>query len=290
MRNGAVIVNAYWRGGDECASMISGCLARRGIRAPLVRAREITLDPAKGLLGTHPLDFAVYYDKDEYLARQLEAQGVRLFNRAESVRLADDKMLTHLALAGRVRQPKTIASPLFFSGEDDPAIAERIERELGYPMIVKKCYGAFGRQVYLVRNGEELRRMRSYLLEEPHLYQQFIDCGASDIRVITIGGKAICAMKRKATVPGEFRANAELGGIGERIELTPKLRRIAEKASRALGLEYAGVDLLWDDEGYLVTEVNSNAHFRLIRTVTGVPVDELYADYILSVLEKGERK
>ena len=288
MPNGAVIVNAYWRGGDECAAMISGSLAKLGVKAPLLPAREISLDLSKGLLGTAPLDFAVYYDKDEYLARQLEAHGVRLFNRAESVRVADDKMLTHLALEGVVRQPKTIASPLFFSGADDPAIAERIEQELGYPMVVKKCYGAFGKQVYLIKNREELRELRGKLISEPHLYQQFIDCGASDLRVITIGGKAICAMKRRATVPGEFRANAELGGVGECVSLTPQLAEIAEKASRAIGLEYAGVDLLWDDEGYLVTEVNSNAHFRLIRSVTGVPVDELYAEYILSALEKGE--
>ena len=284
---GAVVVNAFWRGGDECAEKISACLARLGVSAPLLRAPAVSLDPAKGLLGTFSLDFAVFYDKDDYLARRLEKQGVRLFNRAESVRLADDKMLTHLALDGVVRQPRTIASPLFFAGEDDPNFLLRVEEELGFPVVVKKCYGAFGRQVYLAKTPEELRALRAELLREPHLYQEFVDCGASDIRVITIGGRAVCAMKRHATRAEEFRANAELGGRGESLALTPELKEIAEKASRALGLEYAGVDLLWDENGYLVTEVNSNAHFRLIRAITGVPVDELYADYILSELKKG---
>ena len=288
MYKGAVIVNAYWRGGDECAEWISACLARRGVSAPLVRAREVDLDLSKGFLGTFPLDFAVYYDKDDYLARHLEAHGVRLFNTAQSIRLADDKMLTHLALEKVVRQPRTIASPLFFAGEDDGTFCERVARELGFPIVVKKCFGAFGRQVYLAKNAEELKRLRAELIREPHLYQQFIDCGGSDIRVITIGGKAVCAMKRRATAPEEFRANAELGGVGEALALTKELTEIAEKASAALGLEYAGVDLMWDEAGNLVTEVNSNAHFRLIRSVTGVPVDELYADYIISALEKGE--
>ena len=97
-------------------------------------------------------------------------------------------------------------------------------------------------------------------------------------------------MKRTATAEGEFRANAELGGRGERAEITPEIREIAEKASCALGLEYAGVDLLFDGEGYLVTEVNSNAHFRLIEETTGIPIASLYAEYIASEIGKGEKK
>lgn len=291
MRRGAIIVNAYWRGGDECAEMISDCLARRGVRAPLVRAYEVDLDyDNKGLFNPYPFEFAVFYDKDDYLARHLESRGVRLFNTAESIRLADDKMLTHLALEPHVRQPHTISSPLCFAGEDDPSFLKHVVDRLGFPVVVKKCYGAFGRQVFLAKNMEELKRLRAEFLKEPHLYQRYVDCGAMDIRVITIGGKAVCAMRRRATTPGEFRANAELGGVGEPLKLTPALVDIAEKASRALGLEYAGVDLLWDEDGYLVTEVNSNAHFKLIRSVTGVPVDELYADYIVSELEKGDNR
>ena len=284
---GAVLVNGFWRGGDECAERISACLARRGVDAPLLRTTDLDLAVGKGLVGTIPFDFAVYLDKDDHLAQLLEMRGVRLFNSAESIRLADDKMLTHVRLLGGVRQPETISSPLFFAGEDDPAFLDRVEHTLGYPVVVKKCYGAFGRQVYLAKDRAELARLRAQLLREPHLYQRFVDCGASDIRVIVIGGRAVCAMKRHATAPGEFRANAELGGVGEALPLTSELTSVAETAALSLGLEYAGVDLLWDEVGYLVTEVNSNAHFKLIRAVTGVPVDELYADYILSELKKG---
>ena len=287
-RKVGVIVNAYWRGGDECAQMISDCLARRGVHSGLYRACEVDIDPDRGRLNPYPFAFAVFYDKDDHLARRLESLGVRLFNSAESIRLADDKLLTHLTLESHyIRQPHTISSPLFFAGEDDPDFLPYVVEKLGFPVVVKKCYGAFGRQVFLARNMEELKQLRAKLLSEPHLYQKYINCCSMDIRVITIGGKAVCAMRRRAVTPGEFRANAELGGVGEPMELHPSLVKIAEKAAQVLGLEYAGVDLMWDDEGYLVTEVNSNAHFRLIREVTGVPVDELYADYIVSELDKG---
>ena len=289
MRKGAVLVNSFWRGGDSGAAKIAEELCARDIPTQVIKSSEVRLSVGKGLQGEIPFDFAVFLDKDDHFARMLEGRGIRLFNKAESVRLADDKLLTHIALAPYLRQPETIPSPLLFAGEDDPAFLDRVESELGYPVVVKQCVGAFGRQVFLARDREELAALRARLLREPHLYQKFVDTGASDIRVITIGGRAVAAMKRTATTSGEFRANAELGGRGERIEITTDLKEIAETASRALGLEYAGVDLLWDEQGYLVTEVNSNAHFKLIEEVTGTHVAALYADYILSELKKGER-
>lgn len=289
MPKGAVIVNSFWRGGDEGAGKIAKALSALGAEVEVRRTCDFDLRIGEGIQGDLSLDFAVYLDKDDHFARLLEGRGVRLFNSAESIRLADDKMLTHIALAPFVRQPETISSPLFFAGEEDPAFLERVET-LGYPIVVKKCFGAFGKDVYLAKNGEELRALRDKLIRDPHLYQKFIPCGASDLRVITIGGKTVAAMKRTATAAGEFRANAELGGKGERVEITPEIREIAERASRALGLEYAGVDLLRDEKGYLVTEVNSNAHFKLMEETTGIPIASLYAEYIASEIGKGEEK
>ena len=283
---GAVVVNAYWRGGDDGAKNIARALQKLGAEADLLRASEIDLGVGEGLTGCFPYDFVVFLDKDDHLARLLEKSGVRLFNSAESIRLADDKMLTHIALLP-LPQPETISSPLFFAGEDDPTFLDYVEQKLGYPIVVKKCFGAFGREVYLAKDRSELESFRARFLKEPHLYQKYIECGATDYRVITIGGKAVAAMKRQATEKGEFRANAALGGKGEKVELTEELRALAEKASELLGLEYAGVDLLWDGEKYLITEVNSNAHFALITEVTGVPIAELYAEYILSETKGG---
>ena len=283
---GAVVVNAYWRGGDDGAKNIARALQKLGAEADLLRASEIDIGVGEGLTGCFPYDFVVFLDKDDHLARLLEKSGVRLFNSAESIRLADDKMLTHIALLP-LPQPETISSPLFFAGEDDPTFLDYVEQKLGYPIVVKKCFGAFGREVYLAKDRSELESFRARFLKEPHLYQKYIECGATDYRVITIGGKAVAAMKRQATEKGEFRANAALGGKGEKVELTEELRALAEKASELLGLEYAGVDLLWDGEKYLITEVNSNAHFALITEVTGVPIAELYAKYILSETKGG---
>ena len=254
----------------------------------LLRTDELFLRIDDGIKGEYALDLAVFLDKDQHVARMLEESGVRLFNSAESIRLADDKMLTHIALAAAgIPQPKTISSPLRFTeGEDD--FADKVARALGYPLVVKSCYGAFGRQVWLVRDREELLAKRAELRLEPHVYQEYIECGASDLRVIVIGGKAVCAMRRRASKDGEFRANAELGGTGEAVPITEELSDVAVRSARALGLCYAGVDVLESERGLLVTEVNSNAGFRLIRQTTGVDVAALYADYVASEMRKGE--
>ena len=287
---GAVIVNAYWRGGDACAKEISERLSLVGLTAPLIKTTDLFAYIDGGARSSCPLDFAVFSDKDYAVARLLEESGVRLFNGADAIRLADDKMLTHLSLlqAG-VPMPKTIPSPLFFAGEDDPFFLKNVVGELGFPLVVKNCFGAFGRQVFLAHNEKELFSLREKLLREPHLYQEYIECGASDIRVIVIGGKAVAAMRRKAAKEGEFRANAELGGTGEKLELSAACASLAEKAASAIGLCYAGVDLIEKEGSYLLIEINSNAHFKLIEQVTGVSVAGKYAEYILREMTKTKR-
>jgi len=286
---GAVIVNAFWRGGDVGAERIAAELIRRGLTVSMLRTDELFLRIDDGIRGDYALDFAVFLDKDIHVARMLEEIGVRLFNSAEGIRLADDKMLTHIALAAaEIPQPRTVSSPLCFTeGEDE--FYEKAEKYLGYPIVVKNCYGAFGKQVYLVRNRDELIAKRKELRREPHIYQEYVECGARDLRVIVIGGRAVCAMRRCATAVGEFRANAELGGSGEAVELTEELSSLAEKAAATLGLCYAGVDILESERGYLVTELNSNAGFRLIQETTGVDVAARYAEYIASEVRKGEK-
>jgi len=47
-------------------------------------------------------------------------------------------------------------------------------------------------------------------------------------------------------------------------------------------LDYCGVDVLPDKDGYLLCEVNSNAFFDGIESVTGINVARAYAEYIFN--------
>ena len=155
-----------------------------------------------------------------------------------------------------------------------------------FPLVVKKSYGSFGMGVQLVHGMPELQKIAQEFLYQPHFYQRYIaQSGGRDIRVIVIGGKAIGAMERVAR-KGEFRSNIELGGEGRNIVLSAPYRETAERAAKALGLDYCGVDLLETENGPILCEVNSNAFFEGFENVTGIDVAAAYAKYICDCIKK----
>ena len=226
----------------------------------------------------------VYLDKDKAAAYLLEKAGCRLYNRARAIELCDDKMLTHAALCvSGVNMPVTVPAPLCYYA-DSPITEEFVsctEERLGYPFVVKQNRGSFGAEVELIKNREEFLLAENKLRLTPHFYQQFIAPGGEDVRCIVIGGKFVCAMKRKST--GDFRANIELGGRGERFEADEELVEMCELAAKTLGLDYCGVDVLLsrDDKKYLC-EVNSNALFSEAERVCAVNIAKKFAELIIS--------
>ncbi|MBO4535107.1 MAG: hypothetical protein J5755_04145, partial [Clostridia bacterium] len=96
-------------------------------------------------------DFCVYLDKDKYVASMLESSGLRLFNSCRSILTCDDKMETAIALSDAgIPMPKTLPGLLCYTpdAEVSDATLDLVERELGYPVVVKESYGSFGAQVY----------------------------------------------------------------------------------------------------------------------------------------------
>ena len=292
---GLIIINAYPNGAKflRQAERIKTELCALGCQTDVVKNGEIFAvvdDDAKtGVDLAEKYDFAVYLDKDKYLGKALEKQGLRLFNSANAVEVCDDKTLTYLALENAgVRVAKTIPAPLCYtpSATADPDFLRKVEKELSFPIVVKKSYGSFGAGVRLAKDRDELQKIANEFLREPHCYQRFIARSSGrDIRVIVIGGKAVAAMERVAK-DGEFRSNIELGGEGRKIDLTSEYAQAAENAARALGLDYCGVDLLRSEFGAVVCEVNSNACFEGLEAATGVNVAKKYAEYILSCYKK----
>ncbi len=272
MKQGFIVVNAYTSSEHELNQprRLKEELTALGVRTDIVKNSPKLLERAG--------DFCVYLDKDKYMAYLLERK-FRLFNRAKSIEICDDKMLTYLALSG-FPQPKTVSSLLCYTEGKAPS-GELLDaaESLGYPLVVKECFGSLGKQVYLVNNREELFALSSQLLNKPYLYQEFIkESAGRDLRVIVVGGKAIAAMKR--TSQTDFRSNAELGGKGEAMLVDEGAANLCEAVAERLGLDYCGIDLLYGTKGYLVCEVNSNAFFGTLERVTKINVAAAYARHI----------
>ena len=227
-------------------------------------------------------DFVLFWDKDLRLAAELERQGLRLYNSAASIEACDDKSLTWLICrhAG-IPQPDSIISPKKFHADGlfDPEFLDRAELLFGYPCVVKEAFGSFGQQVYLAKDREELERIIVSIGERPYLIQRYIGSSKGrDLRLQVVGEQVIAAMLRENDA--DFRANLTNGGHATDYtgQLTREQSELAVRAVKVLGLDFAGVDLLFGENGEsLLCEVNSNAHFKNLFDCTGVNT----AEYIL---------
>jgi ribosomal protein S6--L-glutamate ligase/gamma-F420-2:alpha-L-glutamate ligase len=121
---------------------------------------------------------------------------------------------------------------------------------------------------------------------KPHLFQKFIPTGSGrDVRIIVIGGKAVACMERSNQT--DFRSNIAKGGTGRAITPPQEFIEVAERACKELGLDYAGVDLLYGEHGQpILCEVNSNAFFLGMEKATGINVAKLYAEYMIKQMTK----
>lgn len=232
-------------------------------------------------------DFVLYFDKEIAMAQLLEKCGIAVFNSAQATAICDDKMLTHATLADcGIVMPDTVCGPLCYNSgaEIDENYIMRTRDTLGLPMVVKERHGSFGEQVYLCETFAELKGKLAELKLKPYLLQRYESSGSGkDMRVIVIGGKAVCAMVRTNTE--DFRSNIGLGGMAEATEIPEDIASLCQRAAKIIGLDYCGVDVLLTDEPKLI-EVNSNAMFEAMESVTGVNVARLYAEYIVNKVSK----
>ncbi|MDY6049935.1 MAG: RimK family alpha-L-glutamate ligase [Corynebacterium sp.] len=224
-------------------------------------------------------DFVICWDKDVKLARQLELAGVPVFNSADSIRVADSKTLTALALeAAGVPQPKYLTVPFRYRPQtaviwEHTSFPYDAEGYLGLPIVAKEDYGSFGEQVSLLHSGDELVVWLEQLGATDGQLQEFVSTSAGrDLRLQVVGDEVVAAMERHTGSAGDFRANLTTGGSAVPHTPTEEERQCAVAAARAVGCDFAGVDLLFGAEGPLVCEVNSNAHFVNLAHVTGINV------------------
>jgi RimK family alpha-L-glutamate ligase len=235
------------------------------------------------------MDFILFWDKDIRLGRYLEGKGFSLFNAADAIALSDDKSLTHMALERvGIPMPKTLIAPMTFEniGYTNLEFLKEAEAVLGYPCVVKECFGSFGQQVYLAGNREELIEITRKIGGKPMLFQEFIESSRGrDLRLQVVGDKVIASMYRYSD-QGDFRANITSGGKMKPYTPSKEQEELALLCCKTMGLDFAGVDLLFGKNGEtLVCEVNSNAHFKNIYECTGVNAADAILEHI--ILKKG---
>lgn len=288
---GVIITNAYYDTDNtrRQALRIKEELETLGAEISVVKNNGAYCAVSDIFENVFDFDFAVYFDKDVLVAKALEKAGIRVFNSSSAIEKCDDKMRTALEVSSSVSMPTTIAGSFSYGKVDevDQDYLNQVEQILGeYPYVVKKNSSSLGAGVYLVDSRENLIEKLKELSGERYLIQEFVrESAGRDVRIIVVGGKAVATMKRESFI--DFRSNAELGGECKSIVASSAFVAIAEQVAKSLSLDYCGVDLLINKDGEpMLCEVNSNAFFGAIERVTGVNVARLYAEYIISELQK----
>jgi RimK family alpha-L-glutamate ligase len=182
-----------------------------------------------------------------------------------------------------------IPTPPTWVTESAP-FAQRVlmrESASGHDLVIKPLFGSQGKGIARIGANSEgcepLPALKAYgQLAYLQRLVKPISTPGYDWRVMVIGGKAVTAMRR---VSEHWVHNVAQGAHCEAAELDEPLATLAERASAALGLDYAGVDLIPCDDspyGATVIEVNGVAAWRGLQTVTPFDIAGCIVDDLLN--------
>ncbi len=208
----------------------------------------------------------------------LRELGVPVYNDARAIERSVDKSMTSLLLhVAGVPTPPTWATE---SAAEARRIAMR-EAAAGHALVLKPLFGSQGKGLQLVGHVGGIRHAIPELVKDYGslaYLQRFVPATTDpgfDWRVLVIGGRAVTAMRR---ISAHWVHNVAQGAHCEPAELMPALGELAERAAEALGLDYAGVDLIPSADGIQVLEVNGVAAWRGLQRVTGFNIARAIVD------------
>jgi len=220
----------------------------------------------------------------------LRELGVPVYNDARAIERSVDKGMTSflLHLAG-------IPTPATWVSESVPHAQRAVMREsaAGRALVLKPLFGSQGKglqRIGMVEAGRAPAPLPALAAYRHVAYlQRFVPSAAApgkpgfDWRVLVVGGRAVAAMRR---VSQGWIHNVAQGARCEHADITPALAALAVRATEALGLDYAGVDLVPVGEGddtdqAMVIEVNGVAAWHGLQSVTAVDIAGLLVDDLL---------
>lgn len=201
----------------------------------------------------------------------LEALGVGVYNDAGAVERSVDKVRASFLFARHgVPTPRTFAARNLRQAR---TFAQHWLEHHRY-LVAKPIFGSQGKGLMRLSRDDPHPDYDAY--HGVYYLQEYIEPdadGSCDWRVLVVGGRAAAAMRRE----GEgWISNIANGGRGNPAELEPELAELAERATQAVAMPYAGVDLMRDRDGRIwVTEINSIPAWRGLQQVCEMQIADL---------------
>ncbi|MDD4915754.1 MAG: RimK family alpha-L-glutamate ligase [Methylococcales bacterium] len=198
----------------------------------------------------------------------LKTLGIPVYNDARAIELSVDKGMTSF----RLQHAGLPTAPTWVLRDREAALrTARQQLDAGHYLISKPLFGSQGEGIRRIEKSTDLM----WLTSSNGIYylQRFVVCkgqGFSDIRVFVINGRAVAAMRRRGI---SWLNNVARGASCEAMALDDELAVLAVRATAALQMDYAGVDIIQDAQGrYVLIEVNSVPAWKGLQSVCSVEI------------------
>jgi len=205
--------------------------------------------------------------------------GVPVFNPATAIEHTVDKARTSLRLhlAG-LKTPKTWACE---NRQQARTIATK-QFERSATLVIKPLFGCQGKGIEKINTLKEFDALS--VVGDAFYIQEYIEPFETDHwqdwRLMVIENTVCAAMSRRSE---HWITNFAQGASCFSTTVTPEMEQLAIKATQAVQADYAGVDLIRNQDGsYTVLEVNSVPAWKGLLQATGINA----ADNIAAALAK----
>ncbi|MBT3355999.1 hypothetical protein HN784_04175 [bacterium] len=199
--------------------------------------------------GVDLKDFSFVWLSSSWTSRDL-AYAIKLYLKDSGtpctyVEKGTSKVTDHMIFAlNSIDVPDT----LFMGNKDLQKNLFQIEEVCGYPLVIKDTKGSRGAHSVLVNTKEELlEEMKKLPKYKKYLLQRYVP-NDYDWGIMVVNGKVVSGEKSYPS-EGEFRNNTCNGAeevFIDPVNIPTKIKQMALKTSKAIGLEWSRSDIIID--------------------------------------------
>jgi RimK family alpha-L-glutamate ligase len=209
------------------------------------------------------------------LLHTFSERGIPVVNSPSAIERAVDKYraLELLGSAG-VHVPETVVT-------ENVNEAMEAFKSFGGEAIVKPVFGSRGIGAARISDLDVAERVFRTLRFYKHVIyvQEYVPHGTSDVRAFVIKDQVVAAMRRESK---SWKTNVSQGAKPIQLHPSDELVEIVVKASAVLGCEIAGVDVMENDQGFTINEINSQPGWKGLQSTTRIDIAQKIADYVMS--------
>ena len=204
----------------------------------------------------------------DWVSEHLEGMGIPVFNNSKVCRICNDKRRTHQFLRG-LPMAHTRFLPETCPVLDTPA----------FPAVLKPACGHGGEGIRLINEEAAWAEAVAGLSGTPALCQSVAGRPGRDLRVYVLFGEILAGVLRTANEG--IVSNFKKGGRVELHTLSQQERELAQSVidrfeAAGAPLCMAGVDLLYNENGPIIGEVEDVVGSRMLYQTSDIDLVEMY--------------